>query len=207
MPAKLGFRNAQNVATFVSPTDPLPVTVAGGVAGTPAGPVQSVQGVESGTPMAAVGTGECIKLNPVVTAGLYAANDIIGGKLTLANAARIAGGLTRLENILITDRANQKAAGFILIFDADPTAATLTNDGPLTLSTDDFKVVARIDVSAASYLSVGSTPKAVADIPYAGRLMKAVGSRNLYAVFVTTSTPTYAATTDIQIQFNFSYAS
>lgn len=173
----------------VSDTYPLPVT-------TP-----------TGTPLAAIGSGTCIKINPTVTAGAYAANDIVGGKLTITDAARVSGGLVRLENIVITDRANQKAGGYILLFDADPTAATLTNDGPLTLSTDDFKVVARIDVSAADYISLGSTPKAVADIPYSGRLMKTVGSKNLYAVFVTIGTPTYAAATDVQIQFNLSHAS
>jgi hypothetical protein len=169
---------------LVADANPFPVTVAGGV-----------------TP------GIAVKVSPAVTAGLYAANDVVGGKQTLTSAVRASGGTSRLENLIINDRGNQKAAGYVLIFDSDPTAATLTNDAAMTLSTDDLKVVARIDVSAADYVTLGSDSKAVADIPYAGRLLKASGSANLFAVFVTTGTPTYASTSDLQFTYNFSYVS
>jgi hypothetical protein len=121
----------------------------------------------------------------------------VGGKRTLTGALTSVGtGI--LESIIVLDRANQKAALDIFIFDADPTAATLADKTAFVFSTDDLKVIAHVSVAASDYVTVNS--KAVAHESSLGIALKASGT-TLWAAVVTSGTPTYAATTDVQVTF------
>lgn len=136
----------------------------------------------------------------VSTSPAYSSGDSIGGKITIANAARAAGRSTTLQNMTVLDRANQSPAGTILIFNADPVNATITDNAAFVYSTDDLKVVARIPVAASDYVTINS--KSIAGLPNLGRVLGAPASgTSLFAAFVTTSTPTFAATTDVQVTF------
>ena len=137
----------------------------------------------------------------VSTSPAYTAGDSIGGKITIANALRAAGHNVVLQNVHILDRANQKPTGSILIFDADPSAATLTDNAAFVYSTDDLKQIARIPVASSDWATINS--KATASLPNLGRVLTAASGTTLYAAFVTDSTPTFAATSDVQIVFGF----
>lgn len=136
----------------------------------------------------------------VSTSPAYSSGDSIGGKLTLSNALRVSGNTAFLKDILICDRANQKPTGTILIFSLDPTSATLTDNAAVVLSTNDQSVYTMVTVSASDYVTINS--KAFANIAV-NKGTKAISGTTLYAAFVTTSTPTFAATTDLQIIFSF----
>lgn len=138
----------------------------------------------------------------VSTSPAYTAGDAVGAKRTLTSALRISNGTCILDSITILDRANQKAGLEILIFDANPTNATITDNAAFVYSTDDLKVVARITVSASDYVTLNS--KAVVCLRALGvAITGADGSTSLYAAVVTTGTPTFAATTDVQVSFGF----
>lgn len=137
----------------------------------------------------------------VSTSPAYTAGDSIGGKITLTNAVRISGGITLLQSVMILDRANQRATGTILLFDADPTVATITDNAAFVFSTDDLKVIATVPVNASDYVAINS--KAVATLRNIGAEVRAMSGRNLFAAFVVTSTPTFAAATDLQMEFGF----
>lgn len=141
-----------------------------------------------------------INISPTVTAGAYLAGDSIGGKLTLTDAFRLDRPTGVLESITILDRANQKAAMQILIFNANPTAATLTNDAPFVASTNDVNVIASVALAATDYVTVNS--KAYATLKGLGITLKnAAGDRDLWAAVVAVGTPTFAAATDFHIKF------
>jgi hypothetical protein len=134
-----------------------------------------------------------VSISPAYTSG-----DAVGAKRTITGALRTSNGSGVLESIQILDRANQKAAFDIYIFDANPTNATITDNAAFVFSTDDLKVIAHISVAAADYVTTNS--KAVATKGGLGVALKgADSSTSLYAAIVTTSTPTYAATTDLQV--------
>jgi hypothetical protein len=133
----------------------------------------------------------------VSTSPAYTAGDAVGAKRTIANAVRVSGGTGILESIILLDRANQKAAMELFIFDSDPSAATITDNTAFVFSTDDLKVIARVSIAATDYVTINS--KAVATVKGLGIALKASGSTSLYAALVTTGTPTYAATTDVQL--------
>lgn len=155
-----------------------------------------------GTISSQLGLTSVVTLAPTVTASsAYTAGDCIGGKLTLAAAVAVSGGASLLHQIVLTDIANQKPEGTILIFNANPSAATLTDKTVAALSTDGPKVIASIPVVAADWQTVNG--KAFADLSNLGRQLKAASGTSLYAAFVTTSTPTFAATTDFQASFRF----
>lgn len=136
-----------------------------------------------------------------VSTGAYSAGDSIGGKITLSGVARQAGRGATLRNIHILDRAAQSLVGSILLFNADPTAATITDNAAFVYSTDDLKEVARIPVAAADFVTINS--KQVADLSFYPRAISLPAGTDLYAVFVVTSTPTFAAATNLQISFGF----
>lgn len=156
-----------------------------------------------GAAVAVVGRSAVISVAQTVTAALYASGNAIGGKITLANAVAEAAGASLLHQIVILDRSNTKPSGYILIFNADPSAATITDKSAFVFSTDDLKCVARIPVAASDYASINS--KAVADLNNLGRLIKATAGTTLYAAFVSdgVSVPTFAATSDLNITFKF----
>lgn len=148
-----------------------------------------------------VGTnGNVAIVSPVVSLTAYSANDALGGKLTITNAVRVSGGTGTLLSIGILDRANQKPAGTLIIFNADPTAATITDNLAFVFSTDDLKVIHEIPVLASDYITINN--KAFANLSNLGREVKAnAATTSLFAAFVLSSTPTFVATTDVQITF------
>jgi len=134
----------------------------------------------------------------VSTTPAYTAGDAVGGKRTITGALRTSNGSGILESIQILDRANQKAAMELFIFDSNPAAATITDNAAFVFSTDDLKVLAHVTIAATDYITINS--KAVATIKGLGIALKgADSSTSLYAALVTTGTPTYAATTDVQL--------
>lgn len=130
----------------------------------------------------------------------YADDDCIGGKLTLTDAMRISGGSGTLKRIIVTDSADLKATLDIIIFNANPTAATLTDQSAVDLSTDISKVISHINIDTTKYTSFAGV--AIADVDV-DRGVEAVGSANLYAAVVATGAHDYVAATDLGIKFVF----
>lgn len=134
----------------------------------------------------------------VSTSPAYTAGDAVGGKRTIANAVRV-NGTGILQSVAILDRANQKASMTLFIFDADPTAATITDNAAFVFSTDDLKVIAQVSIGAGDYVTTDS--KAYALISGLNIPIKAASGTSLFAALVTTGTPTYAATTNVQLEY------
>lgn len=150
------------------------------------------------------GNGIVVKVALVVsTTPAYTAGDNVGGLITIASAVRASGGLAILASIQLLDRANQKPVGTIYIFDANPAAATITDNAAFVFSTDDLKVVAQIPVSTSDWVTTNS--KASANLSSLSREIQTASGTTLYAAFVTTGTPTFVATTDMQMVFGFIY--
>lgn len=145
--------------------------------------------------------GDTALVTPTITVdtAIYASGDSIGGKITLANAIRVAGLTGVLQSIQLLDRSNQKPLLEIFIFDSDPTAATITNNAAFVFSTDDLKVLGRISVIATDWVTVNS--KAMASLRSLGMILKAASGTSLFAAIVINgSTPTFVATTDFQMR-------
>jgi len=147
--------------------------------------------------------GNTVVITPTITVdtAAYAAGDSIGGKITLTDAMRVSGGTGVLSGITLIDRANQKPALEIFLFDSNPAAATITDQAAFVFSTDDLKVIAKIVVAAADWTTINS--KATAELANLNRVVKASGSANLYAAIVAGGAPDFVASTDLQLMFKF----
>jgi hypothetical protein len=130
----------------------------------------------------------------------YSAGDSVGGKITLGNVQRANKDIV-LQNVIIRDTANIKPTGNILIFSGDPTAATITDNAAFVFSTDITKLIARIPVATADYVTIDSI--ASADIDGKGRVLQNADSLSddLYMVFVADATLNFSATTNLSISF------
>lgn len=131
----------------------------------------------------------------------YSIGDAVGGKRTLANVFRVSGGTAILEDVMILDRANQGPGLEILFFDADPTAATITDNSGFVFSTDDLKLIARVTVGQSDWTSLNS--KKYAHIKSIGALLKAASGTSLYVAIVATTAYNAAATDDMQVIYKF----
>lgn len=163
---------------------------------------------------AVAGEGTSVIVTPTVSTTAYAANDVVGGKLTLTNAVRVAGGMSILQSVKVFDRANQKAALQIVFFDADPAAAVLTNDAQVDLSTagahTDFpKICGLVNIAASDYTTidnVGANDYAIAEITAIAKPLKSAATTSLWAAIITTGTPTYGNVAALSLRFGFLYA-
>ena len=134
---------------------------------------------------------------PVDTAA-YALGDCIGGKLTIANAARRNSGGGEIRSLKLVDQANQKKAISLVLFDSDPTNTTFTDNGALDVNdTDMSKSLGVIEIAAADYRSMSDN--AIATLKNIGIGYVLDGSRTLYGALVAGEAITYIASTDLSL--------
>jgi len=165
------------------------ITVDGAVVSTPAASELHIGQVG--------GEGITIQQTPTVTAGIYSANDAVGGLLTFANAARVAtyGGV--IKNALLIDDNGQDAVMELWLFDVTFTAIA-DNDAWAPSEADLRNLVCVISTNdAANGWAAAGTPRACA-IECSYRY-DAEGT-SLFGQLVTRGTPTFAATDDVTVQ-------
>jgi hypothetical protein len=143
-----------------------------------------------------------VSVTPTITAGSYAANAGVGGKMTLTNALRAASTGGTWQSLLVTDKNNAKAQFNVLMFNYDPTSGSYTDRSAIILGSDLSKVIRNVTVSTADYQTVSGSI-AVADINVMQTVMAGSSNGTLYATVMTTGTPTYASTSDLTFQFGF----
>ncbi|MFN3652601.1 MAG: hypothetical protein ACK47B_23740 [Armatimonadota bacterium] len=147
----------------------------------------------------AVGITKQAEAVPAIVPAAYAAGDVIGGKLSLADVVRADAGTGILQGIVLTDKADQKAAVDIAFFDADPTGSTLTDNQPVSVVAADIgKLLGVVSIQASDYVDLGPTAvavKAAIALPF-----KLSAARILYAVVIARGTPTYASASDLKLR-------
>lgn len=145
-----------------------------------------------------------IRITPTVSTSIYAALDIIGGTQTLTSAMRVSGGSGVLQTITVADDDNEKVALEILLFDSAPSGGTYADQGALAHAAGDIdKFLGKVSIASSDYVTVVTGSLAVAT-KTVGLPVKAVGSANLYAIILVGSgTPTYTATSDLDLAFGF----
>ncbi len=139
-----------------------------------------------------------LQQDPTVTAGIYSANDAVGGLLTFAGIApNFGGGSCILESVVILDEAKQSIAIDLVLFSETFTAAA---DNAIFSPSDAdlLNCLGVISLAAGDYAAFEDT--SLATVRNLGLPIKLTGaSGSLFGQLVTRGTPTYAATTDIEV--------
>ena len=131
----------------------------------------------------------------------YTANQCLGGKLTLTNCLRINNGVALLESINVCDLDKQNAPLTLVFFGSNP-SGTYNDHSTFSLSAGDLsKVIGSCSIGASNYLQIGND-RSVATLPALGlELQGTGGNQNLYALLMTTGTPTYTTASSVSINF------
>ena len=143
----------------------------------------------------------------VSTSPAYTAGDVVGGALAITSAAtRVSsnkGGTAVLLSLSVIETGTQKPALDILLFSALPTGTYTDNVAPTISTADIANCMGKVSVLAADYNTVGTLSIATLAVGVVIAVGTAVASTTIYAVPVTSGTPTFSATTSLQIKFGF----
>lgn len=132
---------------------------------------------------------------PTVTAGVYVANDNVGGLLTFANAARFSGGGGIVKEILIIDDASQSAELELWLWNQTFSAGA-DNAVWTPVEAELHNLVTIISTADGTYYTGGATGTVC--MVEVARQFNLTGT-SLFGRLVTRGTPTYAATDDISV--------
>jgi hypothetical protein len=147
-----------------------------------------------------------VEVTPTITAGAYHANDVIGTAMAFADINRTNANGGVIQSFLIKDWANIKPALNVLIFSDNPSASTFTdNAAPLIHANDRAKLKRCFPIAASDWTTITMSSGAVAVIDLQGKMGGIVvpAAKTLYVVLQCTGTPTYVATTDLNISVGF----
>lgn len=138
--------------------------------------------------------GITISQTPSVTAGIYAANDAVGGLLTFANAGRYTGYGGVVKDVIILDDAGQDAEMELWLFNATFTA--MADNAPWAPSEVDLrKIVAIISTAGGAWFAAGTPSAARVEC---NQRYDCVGT-SLFGQLVTRGTPTFVASDDVTV--------
>lgn len=135
-----------------------------------------------------------VRVTPTITAGSYTTGKALGGLLTFTNL--FSGMGATIINACISDKANQKIAVDLLLFDQSITATA--DAATLAISTSDqLKAIGHISFVAGDYITVGTG--AIATKGNLWLAARTAVDNNIYGQLVIRGSATYVSTSDIQV--------
>lgn len=142
------------------------------------------------------GSTRLVTVTPTISTSIYASGDEVGGLMTFTSILpdAVLGG--QIVSAAIVDKAAQNAALDLFIYDRSITVAA-DNAATSVSDADALFCQGVISFSAGNYASPGANSIAVRS--GVGIAVKANASGHLYGHLVVRGTPTYAATSDIQV--------
>lgn len=142
-----------------------------------------------------------VTVTPTVTSGAYSAGDIVGALMTFA-LSRVADAPVTIDRVQVTVKAAVTSSLTLVLFSADPTATTKTDNAAYSLNAADaFKVIASIPITAlGGYLTDHGTPNTY-DLGNLDLTCKpATGTVNVYALLIDGIGWTLTSTSDVQVR-------
>lgn len=131
---------------------------------------------------------------PATSTTAYASGDVLGSKMRLVDALRVAAGSGLLQDLSVTLKSIQTAPLDAFLFRADPTASTFTDNAPFAVAPADFdKVIGEVPVLKVNALGTGCLYEA----NQLARTLKVDAGRDLWLVLVWRGAPTLGSTSDL----------
>ncbi len=147
------------------------------------------------TPIMPVGAFD-VAVVPATAAGAYSAGDIMGALLEFAGVAQFAGQAVMITGVQVASKVAVNPALTLILFNADPSATTKTDNAAYSLNAADvFKVIAAVPL--VSFYDHG-TPNTWRTDGLA-IVAKPVGT-SLYGLLIDNTGVTLASATDLQVR-------
>jgi hypothetical protein len=144
-----------------------------------------------------------VEFTPVMSvAANYATGDQVGLVNTLTDALDNGAATVKLMSIVVRDKGAQKKAGEIWFFKKSPTLTNIDSGAFGFADSQLDNVIGVVAIPAANYFDAadGAATSSVAVVSNINLMVKGApgdfsgaNTKNLYAVFVTRDTPTYAS--------------
>lgn len=131
---------------------------------------------------------DLVVVTPAIAAAGFSAKDVVGGKLTLTGAVRLAAGKGKITGVKLVDASKQNADMLIFIFGADLAGSYADNDAEAVTAADWLKWIGTIKILSTDYEQMANA--SLVDLGFELDVKAAAGT-TLYALIVTTGTPTY----------------
>lgn len=147
--------------------------------------------------------GNTVVVTPTLTVStaIYAAGDSIGGLIELEGAMRTTGGTGVLSGLVLVDVDNVKPELEILLFDQEPTAATIEDQAAVGLATDHVKIVGRVAVTSDDWVTVAGA--GVCELANLNRVVRAVGGASVWCALVAVGTPDFTTAAGVILRAKF----
>ena len=98
-----------------------------------------------------------VRAAPLVQTASYAPGSSVGGVIAFPSAARIEGGTGEIRSVSVSFAGGAQPMLDIVLFDANPTASTITDNAAVAISSADLgKVVGVVPVSVCCLLGVAT---------------------------------------------------
>jgi hypothetical protein len=143
------------------------------------------------------GKSDVVKLTITTSAGAYAANDVVGGVLTV-DGLDVATKTGIIQNLFLKDTEAQNAAYLVLIYDKHPVTvggATCTDSSTFAIGSSMPYLVGTISIAGTDYVTVGAD--SVVNVDNIGKVVKTLQDGPFYIVLVTSGTPTYGSSSTV----------
>lgn len=145
----------------------------------------------------ALGKSVHLTSSPTVTAGAYTTGQVVGGKISLSNAARYNAGSGIIQNVIVTVKTALTAPFDVLFFDTDPSNSTFTDNNALAVNVADLPFLCGV-AHCSDLVSLG-TPQALQASNCAIPFKLSASATTLYAIIVMRGGESLASTSAIQL--------
>lgn len=149
--------------------------------------------------------GFSVAVAPTVTNGAYSAGDIVGGLLEFDLVAPAADRPFILQDVQIVVKSAVVPSLLLVLFNADPTGTTKTDNAAYSLAVADiFKVIAALSMpylSATGWTDHG-TPNSIRAGSLAIPMLPATGTRKIYGLLIDLTGVTLGSTSDLQVRLS-----
>lgn len=140
----------------------------------------------------------CDVTQTVTASSAYTSGNAVGGKGTCTGMARNTGQGGIIQTAVVRDKAGQNVPYDLILFDADPSATTITDKSAAALNTADLAKVIGVIQFPGVVLGAAST-MGVATAAGQGLAYKISTGTTLYFMLVVRGAPTYASTSDVTL--------
>lgn len=133
-------------------------------------------------------------VTPTITTSAYSANDQVGGIQVLSFGE----GVKCIKSVTVVDAGKQSAALKILLFEELPVVASSDNAAANIVDAEvTAKCFGSISIAAADYIALAASSVATVAVDIAAQSR----GGKIWAVALTTGTPTYASISDLTFKY------
>lgn len=153
----------------------------------------------SGQPIEVYRDGITITQTPTISTAAYTAGDAVGGLLTFANAAKVAGGGGIINDVVLIDDAGQDDDMELWLFDTTITAIADADAWALT-EAQLHTCIAVVSIASTGWCASGTPSVNNTEV---ARRYDCTGT-SLFGQLVCRGTPTFAAVDDLTVRIGLS---